>query len=208
MADRIENINPGTTKAKGQGVKALVAKGRVFITAFIVVLVMVYAVLGMGYLDQRQEQEELTAQIAEASQTLREIPQTPEGLEQQLAEAQAGLTAEQSSFPSEINTTQLVDTILGLASACGVDATPMATEPWAVEMVGKHSYPVLRLTLAVEGSLPEITTFAHELEEGDYTTLVIEELSTSRSSEESEDGVIPVTGSLELAIYTRSLSSD
>ncbi len=208
MADRIEQTSSSTTKAKGRGVKAIVAKGRLLVTAFIVVLVMVYAVLGMGYLDQRQEQEELTAQISEVSQTLREIPQPPEGLEQQLAEAQTSLTAEQSSFPSEINTTQLINTILGVASACGVDATPMATEPWAVEMVGKHSYPVLRLTLAVEGSLPEITTFANELEEGEYTTLIIEELSATRSSEESEDGIIPVTGSLELAIYTRSLSSD
>jgi Tfp pilus assembly protein PilO len=208
MADRIEKISSGTTKVKARAEKALVSKGRLLITVFVVILAMVYAILGMGYLNQRQEQEELTAQISEVTQTIREIPQPPEGLEQQLAAAQASFTAEQNSFPTEINTTQLVNNILGLANTCGVNATPMATKPWAVEMVGKHSYPVLRLTLAVEGSFPQLSTFANELEEGEYTTLIIENLSATRDSEESEDEATQVTGSLELAIYGRSLSSD
>ncbi|GEM_PF-883482 len=208
MADRIENITTGTTKTKARAGKTLVAKGRLIITTLVIILLMGYAVLGMNYLNQRQEHEALTAQIAEVNQTLNEIPQPPQDIEQQLAAAQAGLTTEQSSFPSEINTTQLVNSILEVASDCGVKATPMATQPWAVEMVGKHSYPILRLTIAVEGSFPQLATFAHELEGGEYATLVIEDLSATRGTEESEDGTIPITGSLELAIYTRSLSSN
>jgi hypothetical protein len=206
MADRIENIGSGKTKARAG--KALVSKGRLAVTISVVILAMVYAVLGMSYLNQRQKQEELTTQIAEASQTLNEMPQPPEGLEQQLAEAQTLLTAEQSSFPDEINTTQLVNAILGLAQSCEVNATPVETKPWEVETIGEHDYPVLRLTIAVEGSLPALTTFAHELEKGEYTTLIIEDLSASKDTEEADDGTTPVIGSLELAVYARSLSSD
>jgi Tfp pilus assembly protein PilO len=208
MADRIEHTSPSTTKVKARGGKAILSKGRLLITTSIVILIMAYAVLGMGYLKELKEQGKLSSQIAEVNQTISEIPQPAEDLEQQLTEAQTLLTAEQNSFPAEINTTQLVNTILGLANSCGVDATPMATKPWAVEMVGKHSYPVLRLTIAVEGSLPALTNFAHELENGEYTTLIIEDLTAERGSEQSEEGVIPIVGSLKLAIYARSLSPE
>ena len=208
MADRIENTSSGTTKAKARGGKALLSKGRLFITAFIVAMVMFYAVLGMSYLSEGEKQEELTYQIAEVSQTLREIPQPPEDLEEQLAVAQTSFTTEQNSFPGEINTIQLIESILELAQFWGVDATPMATEPWVVEMVGTHNYPVLRLTIAVEGGFSQISMLTSDLENEDYATLIIEDLSVTRGSEENEEGIIPVTGSLELAIYARSLSSE
>ncbi len=208
MADRIEHTSPSTKNVKARRGKAILSKGRLLVTTFIVILIMVYAVLGMGYLKELKERDELTSQIAEVNQTLSEIPQPPEDLEQQLTAAQTLLTAEQSSFPSEINTTQLINTILEVASVCGVRATPMVTQPWAVEMVGKHSYPVLRLTVAVEGSFSQLVAFASQLEKGEYTTLVMEDLNASRSSEQSEEGAIPIAGSLKLAIYARSLSSE
>ncbi len=186
----------------------MLSKGRLLVTTVVVILIMVYAVLGMGYLNELKRQEELTAQIAEVNQTISEIPQPPEDLEQQLAEAQSLLTAEQGAFPSEVNTTELVNTILEVAKVCGIKATPMVTQPWAVEMVGKHNYPVLRLTITVEGNFSQLVTFTSQLEKAGYTTLVMENLSASKSSEQSEEGAIPITGSLELAIYARSLSSD
>jgi Tfp pilus assembly protein PilO len=205
MADRIEHINPGV---KARGGKVILSKRRLLVTTFIVILIMLYAALGMGYLKELKAQEELTSQIAEVKQTLSEIPQPPEDLGQQLTAAQANQTAEQSSFPTEINTTQLVNTILEVASVCGIKATPMVTQPWVVEMVGEHSYPVLRLTVDVEGNFSQLVTFASQLEEGGYTTLIMEDLTASRSSEQSEEGAIPITGSLKLAIYARSLSSE
>jgi Tfp pilus assembly protein PilO len=208
MADRIEHITPSTKNVKARAGKAILSKGRLFVTIFIVILVMAYFTLGISYLNQLGEHKALTSQIAEVNQTLSEIPQPPEDLEQQLAAAQASRAAEQSSFPTEVNTTQLVNTILAVANACGIKATPMATQPWTVEMIGEHSYPVLRLTVDVEGSFSQLVAFASQLEKEGYTTLVMEELTATRGTEQSEEGTIPVTGSLELAIYARSLSSD
>jgi hypothetical protein len=206
MADRIENINPGTKDKKAQGGKIISSKGRLLVTVFIIMMVMAYLILGISYLDQLGEHEALAFQIAEIKQTLTEIPQPAEDLEQQLADAQASQTAERSSFPREINTTELIDTILDVAEACGVKATPMLTQPWTTEIVGEHSYPVLRLTVDVEGSLSQLVAFTDQLENEGYTTLVMEELSATWGAEE-EDGTIPLISSLKLAIYTRSLSS-
>jgi Tfp pilus assembly protein PilO len=208
MADRMNKDSPNTTNTKGRAGKAIRAKGKLLATIFVVSLVMVYAVLGMSYLKQLREHGALASQIDEVSQTLSEIPQPPQDLEQRLAEAQTLLAAEQSTFPSTINTTQLINTVLALASSCGVKATPMVTQPWSTETVGQHTYPVLRLTVAVEGSFSQLATFASQLENGDYDTLVMENLNITRSTVESEEGTTPITGNLKLAVYARSLSSD
>jgi len=208
MANRIKQISASTTKVKAGGGKAMLSKGRLLVTSLVVILIMVYAALGMSYLNELKKQEELTAQIAEVNQTISEIPHPPEDLEQQLAEAQSLLTAEQGTFPSEVNTTEFVNTILEVARVCEIKATPMVTQPWAVEMIGKHNYPVLRLTVTVEGNFSQLVTFTSQLEKAGYTTLVMENVSASKSSGQSEEGSIPITGSLELAIYARSLSSD
>jgi len=208
MADRINKDSPNTTNTKGRAGKAIQAKGKLIVTIFVVSLVLVYAVLGMSYLKQLGEHGALTSQIDEVIQTLGEIPQPPQDLEQRLAEAETLLAAEQNTFPSTINTTQLINTVLALANSCGVKATPMVTKPWSTETVGQHTYPVLRLTVTVEGSFSQLTTFTSQLENGDYDTLVMENLDITRSAVESEEGTTPIAGSLKLAIYARSLSSE
>jgi len=208
MADRINNISPGTLTTKAKAGRAILAKGRLLIPILVTLLVMVYCLLGINYLKQRQAQQELTSQIAEVTQTLREIPKPAQDLEQQLAAAQTLLAAEQGSFPSQIATTQVINTILGLAGNCGVKAIPMVTQPWSTETVGEHNYRILRLTVSVEGSFSQITNFISQLDQAGYETLVIENLSATWSTEQTEEETIPVTGSLKLAIYTQSPSSD
>ena len=55
--------------------------------------------------------------------------------------------------------------------------------------------------------------FTDKLENGDFPTLIIEVLSVSRYAEQYEKGAgselaIPVSASLDLAIYTRLMSVD
>jgi Tfp pilus assembly protein PilO len=208
MADRIEHISPDTMGIKARTGRAILSKGRLLITTVIIILLMGYCLIGGNYLKQLKEQKALTVQIAEVTQTLRGIAKLPADLEQRLAEAEGSFAAEQGLFPSKINTTQVINTILGLAQSRGVNATPMVTQPWTTEKVGKHSYQVLRLTIAVEGTFSQLVNFASSLEEGSYTTLVMENLSATKNSEQSEEGTTTFTGNLKLAIYTQPSSSD
>jgi len=207
MANRINRLSPGTLNIKAQVGKAILGSRRLLITTLIIILVAVYCLLGISYLKQRVEQKALTSQTIEVIQTIREIPKPPADLEQRLATAQTLLAAEQGLFPTEMDTTQVVNTILGLAEGCGVKPTPMATQPWSIEMVGEHRYPVLRLNVAVTGSFSQLVTFVSQLEEKGYATLVMENLSATWNTEPLE-GTTSVSGSLKLAIYTRSPSSD
>lgn len=208
MANRINHLSPGTINIKAQVGRTILGRKSLLVTIFIVTLLMLYCILGMSYLKQLKEHQALTSQITEVTQTLSEIPKPPQDLEQQLAAAQTLLAAEQSSFPSQIDTTQVINTILAQAKSCGVKATPMVTQPWSTETLGEHSYPVLRLTVAVEGSFSQLVTFVSQLDQGGYVTLVMENLSATWSTEQTEEETIPVTGSLKLAIYTQSPSSD
>lgn len=158
---------------------------------------------------QRKEHEVLNSQITEVTQTLAQIPKLPQDLPQRLEAAQASLAAEQSAFPSQLNSIQVVNTILKLADDSKIKAVPLVTQPWSTEKVGEHDYYVLRLNVAVEGSFSQLLTFVGKLENGEFKTLIVENLSVTRVTEEPEEesafeGTIPVAASLDLAIYTQS----
>jgi len=198
---------------KGISKGATLVKGKLPIVILIIVLSVVYYLLGMDYMNQRKEQEVLTSQITEVTQTLSEIPEPPHNLEQRLEAAQASLAVEQSVFPSKINTTQVIDTILRLADDCQVKAIPLVTEPWSIENIGEHGYYVFRLNLVVEGSFSQLVIFVSRLENGEFNTLIVENISLARVSQQSEEedvteGTIPIMASLDLTIYTQSLTSD
>ena len=193
-------------------------KSRLAIVILVIILVVVYYRLGMDYMNQRQEQEVLTSQITEVTQALGEIPQPTQNLEQLLEAAQANLAVEQSLFPSQVNTTRVIDTILRLAAECEVKAIPLVTDPWAIENIGEHSYYVFRLNVAVEGSFSQFIIFVSKLENGKFDTLIVENISVTRLSQQSEEEsaedesvaeeTIPITASLDIAVYTQSLTSD
>ena len=185
---------------------------KLLVTLSIIILIVVYAYFGMGYMKEREEQAALTSQIADASYTLAQVPEPPRDLEQRLAVAQVSLAAEQDAFPGQINSTQIVNTILKLANDCEVKAIPLVTKPWSMEDIGEHGYYVFRLNVAVEGSFSQLVSFVGKLENGEFETLVVEDLSVTKVEEQPEgetvpEGSIPVTASLDLAIYTQSLTS-
>jgi len=188
-------------------------KGKLLIAILIIILLVVYAYFGMGYMKQHNRHEALTSQIADVKQTLREIPGPPQDLEQRLEVAQASLAAEQSVFPRRMNSIQIINTILKLANDCEVKAIPLITQPWSMENVGEHCYYVFRLNVAVEGSYSQLVTFVSKLENGEFKTFIVEDLSVTRFTEQPEgqtvtEETIPVTTSLDLAIYTQSTASE
>ena len=188
-------------------------KVKLIITISIIILLMVYAYLGMGYMKERKEHEGLTSQIAEITEVLREIPKPPQDLEQRLAAAQESLAAEQSVFPGEMNSTEVIDAILKIADNSELKAVPLASQPWSIENVGEHGYYVFRLNIAVEGDLSQLVSFVYKLEEGEFETLIVKYLSVTKVSEQPREeadpeDTIPVTASLDIAIYTQSQTSD
>ena len=188
-------------------------RSKLLIAILIIALLVVYYLFGTDYINQRRENAALTSQITEATEALAQIPEPPQNLEQRLEAAQARLAAEQSAFPSKLHSTEVINTILELANDYGVRAIPLVTQSWSTEMVGEHSYGVLRLTVAAEGNFSQLVSFVSKLENGEYKTLVVENLSITRvtalpEEETGSEGTIIFIASFDLAIYTQSLTSD
>jgi len=183
------------------------------IALLIIILLVVYYILGMDYMKQRRQNAVLASHLTSVSQSLAQVPEPPPDLEQRLADARASLAARQSAFPDKPNSTQLINTILHLADDCGVKAIPLVTSPWSREDTGEHGYYVFRLSIAAAGSYSQLVNFISKLENGQFETLIVEDLSVTRVSDRSEaggvvEGTIPVTASLDLAIYARPPGSD
>ena len=188
-------------------------RSKLLITVLIVILVVVYYLLGIGYMKQRNEQAALTSRIADAGQTLAQLPEPAQDLEKRLAAAEARLSAAQTSFPARLNSTQVVNHILELAKRYHVTAIPLVTKAWSTEKIRQHDCQVFRLNVAVAGSYPQLVAFVNELENGEYQTLVVEDLSVTRVIQQPGDenvkgGTLDITASLELTIYTQPPTSD
>jgi Tfp pilus assembly protein PilO len=186
---------------------------KLLITLLIIVLVVVYCRLGIDYMKQDSEREALASQITDATQTLVQMPKPPDYLDQQLSAAQASLAAEQSTFPGEMNSTNIVNTILKLAEECEVKAIPLITQPWTTENSSDNSYAVFRLNVAVTGTFTQLVSFLSKLENGGPRTLIVEDLSVTTVTEPSggknaPEGTVLVNTSLDLAIYAQTPTSE
>ncbi len=186
---------------------------KLLLTLLIIVLLVAYCRLGLDYLKKGSEHEALASQITDATQTLAQMPEPPVDLEPRLSAVQASLAAEQSTFPGEMNSTRIVNTILKLADECEVKAIPLITQPRTTEAISDHDYSVFRLNVAVAGTFTQMVSFLSKLEKGGIPTLIVEDLSVTRviepSGEESApEGTVPVNASLDLAIYTQPPTSE
>ena len=176
-------------------------KKKLLIILLIIILLGAYYLFGTDYMRQRREHEALSSRINDATLLLAQIPPLPQDLEQQLASAQANLIAEQSTFPTRMNSTRIINTILRLADECQVKAIPLVTQPWTQVDIGEHKYNVFRLNLAVTGDFIQLVSFISKLENGEFKTLIIDDLSVNRASEDNRGTVIDA--SVDLAIYIR-----
>jgi hypothetical protein len=170
----------------------------------VLLLLVVYYLMVTDYLKQRREHTTLASQMDEAAATLAQIPPSPTDLEERLSAAQSSFEAVQYSFPDILNTTGIINAILGLADDAGVKAIPLITQPWTVESVSDHNYSVFRLSVTATGTYTELADFINRLETGEPPTLVIESLLVERITDISgEENAIPAEAKLEIAVYAR-----
>ncbi len=186
---------------------------KLLLILLVVVLLVVYYIMGTAYQKQGKQQELLNYQIADGSRALAQAPRPPDDLEQRLAAAQANLAAAEGGFPTLVNSTQAINSILKLADAVGVKAIPLITRPWSLEKTGDHDYYVLRLNVSVTGRFPQLAEFTDRLEKDGPPTLIIKALNVSvvtpeQSGNVSSGQTMPVSADLDLAIYTRSPLTD
>lgn len=182
---------------------------KIILTLVIAALLVAYYWLGTGYLKERRQNDALSADIAATTLALAEIPVPDPDLQERLEDAMAELETALNTFPTEPDTTAIINTILQTAADIGIKAIPLAARPWATETINGHDVSVFRLNLAVSGTSAQFSDFLHQLENGATETMVIEYLTVIREDEKSfqeslTGSAARITGDLDLAIYARA----
>lgn len=155
-----------------------------------------YIALVVSFLQQRRDEDALSSQIDLASGVLA----AAEGSRQELEDLQARLQAAEqelalarSAYPSEIDSSAVVETVLARANESRVRVLSASTEAPVDQTDGESQYRVLSATFDVEGGLGDLIAFLAALEKGAGGTGI-----KSLSMEESAGGY---TLSLELLAY-------
>ena len=180
-------------------------KRGVLIIILILALLVVYYIFGMDYLKQRNQKENLKAQISEGTATLSLIPLPPADLEQQLADAEDSLWAIKDTLKIDTNITRIVNGILRLGDETGVKAIPLSTQPWVIQHISNQDYSVFRIDMAITGNFTQMADFLNRLENGEPETLILEYVKIEKApgsflSESPGEG--PISADIRLAIYT------
>ncbi len=164
-----------------------------------------YIVLGTSLLRQHLDQNTLSSEIESAEAvlaTVDDVRQDPEDLSARLAAARQELAVAETAFPSELNSNDIMQTILALtdekeARVLSIDARPLAGEPME-EMSADTS---LSFDLEAEGDFGRLVAFLAALEEGAASTAVI-------SSFALQEGDGQYILDLELVAYARSATAE
>ncbi len=180
---------------------------KTLIILLVVALLAVYYILGSSYSNTRRSNASLNGEISASTQQLALIPLPPTDQAQRQAAASADLQAQLNRFPAELNTTQILNSILKLAQAAGVNAVPVITQQISAVSANGTNYPAFRLSVDAQGGYAQVAGFIDDLETSQPSTLVIEDISLTATGTyiTNADGTdaTPVDVLLDIAVYCR-----
>lgn len=135
------------------------------------------------------------------------IPPSPADLAERLSEAESNYEAALDSFPGQVNTTGIINTVLRLAGETGVKAIPLITQPWTTEDIDGQEYAVFRLSVTAGGDFAGLADFIDRLETDTPPTLIIESIVLERATDIEEHAAL-FEARLEIAVYARPPAAD
>jgi hypothetical protein len=186
----------------------------------VIILVGVYFIWGMNYVyswalaNNEDEQTPILEQIADVQEEHQQIivPDVDiQQLEYQLEEAKRNLDEERNIFPSDINSNEIIQTILMLADDSEVELCPISTQRWLTQNMDMHSYSFIRMQITAEGTLLGLGSFIYKLEHSNFDTLILDyvnlTLNTPDEDLPDEEEVIYdiYTATINLSVYTQDL---
>jgi hypothetical protein len=152
-------------------------------------LVIIFVAIGVVYLRQGGEQEQLRLDIAQQSRIVARAQQSAEGVEERFKMVQEAIP------PADLEETSVYEVILDVAERSGVTAS-VSLNSDSRKKVGKTTYRVLAFTVTAQGSPDAVRDFIEALDREQITlpTLVLDSLKLS--------GEVVATTSIDFVVYT------
>jgi hypothetical protein len=178
-------------------------KRRLLVTALGIGLLIICVYFLTGIISQNSEQEALRTKISDANEMIALIPEVPSDLEQLLADIEASLVSEQSKLTGQVNTTDVINTLLDMASTSRIDVVFISTTPWALVNIENYSYLIFTISLDIEGELGALTTFLRTLEGELPESASVQHIVVAGDAEQGIESSL-VTASMKVVIYAQA----
>ena len=176
---------------------------RLFPTVLSIGLLIICVYFLIDTMSQQNEQKTLRTQITDAIEMIGLIPEVPSDLEQRLADIEASLVSEQSDLPGQVNTTQVIDTLVDMVGASQVSMVSLATTPWSLVNIEGYNYLIFIINLDIGGELDNIGAFLRTLESDLPESVSVQHLTVTGDAEQVIESTL-VTTSLEIIIYAQA----
>lgn len=131
-------------------------------------------ILTIMSLSAKQEQDDLEAAIKDAKKELAQAQSVNlEEMEQELAEIEGQLDEIEVNFPSNLDSTDVMEIVLGYADKHHVKILPIRMSPTGETVVQGKKYYLVSFDATIQGTFSNLLGFISELEDGEYETITI-----------------------------------
>jgi Tfp pilus assembly protein PilO len=185
LNDMLKSLQSRDLLATLEGIKV---KPSTMLMALGGILLLAYIVVGAAYVKERQDQSSIRQQIEAGGGTLSGVgnpQQTLKDLQEQLAYRKEGLANLEKAFPTKLDSTLIMQSLLDYAAQSDVVIRQMNALP-ASEVAGPNdsavNYAVLRYSLVVDGGLPEMLSFVSQVESGAGQTASVGDVSVAQAA--------------------------
>jgi len=149
------------------------------VTVGISLILLLYVLIMRGFLFERQQQDDLEAQIQPLESALAAQQQGAKVLStrrEELQALQAELEEAQFAFPSAVDSTKVLYFVYTAAEANRVTTPMVQAHSLITTTLGGITYSIFAYDVEVEGDLAAIANFIEELELGPVETLALDQI--------------------------------
>ena len=151
----------------------------------VVLILITYGLIVRSILSERSDQEDIKDKIALLESALdgqQGGAQVLSTRQTELAMLQATLEAVEFAFPSEVDSTEVLDYIITAATTNGVNLNQVEARVPVTGTIGSSTYRIFAYDVEVEGELESIAAFLATLEAGDIETLTLDQIGMEAQS--------------------------
>lgn len=150
-----------------------------------VLILALYVLIVRAILTERRVQASLKEELAIIEEALAGqqdgAPVVPTR-QAELATLQAELAAAEFAFPSEVDSTAVLDYVIAAAADNGVTMREVQAQDPLTTTLGSTAYRIFAYDIQVEGGLDPIAAFLATLESGDIETLTLDQIRIEAQS--------------------------
>jgi hypothetical protein len=185
------------------------ARSKILVTILFLCLILIFIYLLTGYFKEQRTQAAVMRQIETSTLNLKQLPAPPAGLAERLEEITlANQNAKQGISGENINSTEIIFSLLETADEYNLKVDPLASEGWIKKNIGASTYRVLPVKLEITGKLTDLIDFLNRLENKEsFPNLAIEDLTITYGGIAEQSGTsiaaTEITAILKVSVINR-----